>query len=158
VKACLWGRNIYENIRRFLQFQLTVNVVALISSFVGACILKESPLQPIQLLWVNLIMDSLASLALATERPHPDLLKRQPYSRNDYIVSQKMVKHILMMSLYQSIIVFSFVFGGEYMIPESDVNQTIPSNPGYVRPGRALDYDGTILYSTALEIQYGSSR
>ena len=47
VKACMWGRNIYDNIRRFLQFQLTVNVVALVSAFVGACVLKESPLQPI---------------------------------------------------------------------------------------------------------------
>ena len=78
VKACKWGRNIYDNIRRFLQFQLTVNVVALISSFIGACILKESPLQPIQLLWVNLIMDSLASLALATEPPTDALLNRDP--------------------------------------------------------------------------------
>lgn len=76
VKAVLWGRNIYDNIRRFLQFQLTVNVVALIAAFVGACILRESPLQPIQLLWVNLIMDSLASLALATEPPKDCLLER----------------------------------------------------------------------------------
>lgn len=47
VQACMWGRNIYDNIRRFLQFQLTVNIVALITAFIGACILKESPLQPI---------------------------------------------------------------------------------------------------------------
>ena len=70
VKACVWGRNIYDNIRRFLQFQLTVNVVALASAFVGGVLLKESPLAPIQLLWVNLIMDSLGSLALATEPPN----------------------------------------------------------------------------------------
>jgi len=74
VKACKWGRNVFDNIRRFLQFQLTVNVVALITSFIGSCILWESPLQAIQLLWVNLIMDSLASLALATETPKDDLL------------------------------------------------------------------------------------
>lgn len=79
VQACMWGRNIYDNIRKFLQFQLTVNVVALITAFVGACILTESPLQPIQLLWVNLIMDSLASLALATEAPDKEkLLNREP--------------------------------------------------------------------------------
>lgn len=74
VQACMWGRNIYDNIRRFLQFQLTVNVVALATAFIGACILTESPLQPIQLLWVNLIMDSLGSLALATEPPNRDKL------------------------------------------------------------------------------------
>ncbi|PCJ22838.1 MAG: hypothetical protein COA94_08735 [Rickettsiales bacterium] len=78
VRAVVWGRNIYDNIRRFLQFQLTVNVVALVVSFIGAAIMRESPLQAIQLLWVNLIMDSLASLALATEPPKDTLLDRPP--------------------------------------------------------------------------------
>jgi len=78
VKACKWGRNIYDNIRRFLQFQLTVNVNALLFTVIGAILLKESPLQAIQLLWVNMIMDSLASLALATELPRDDLLDRMP--------------------------------------------------------------------------------
>jgi magnesium-transporting ATPase (P-type) len=70
----MWGRNVYDNIRRFLQFQLTVNVVALITAFIGSVILWDSPLAAIQLLWVNLIMDSLASLALATELPKLNLL------------------------------------------------------------------------------------
>jgi P-type Ca2+ transporter type 2B len=87
VKACMWGRNVFDNIRRFLQFQLTINVVALITAFVGSSVLKESPLQPIQLLWVNLIMDSLASLALATERPKPELLQRPPYRKREYIIN-----------------------------------------------------------------------
>jgi len=69
VLAVKWGRNVFDNIQRFLQFQLTVNVVALITTFIGSCITKETPLAAIQLLWVNLIMDSLASLALATEMP-----------------------------------------------------------------------------------------
>eukprot|EP00343_Euplotes_focardii_P007905 CAMPEP_0205819478 /NCGR_PEP_ID=MMETSP0206-20130828/1867_1 /ASSEMBLY_ACC=CAM_ASM_000279 /TAXON_ID=36767 /ORGANISM="Euplotes focardii, Strain TN1" /LENGTH=1118 /DNA_ID=CAMNT_0053113125 /DNA_START=29 /DNA_END=3385 /DNA_ORIENTATION=+ len=144
VKACMWGRNIYDNIRRFLQFQLTVNVVALISAFVGSCILRESPLQPIQLLWVNLIMDSLASLALATEPPKPDLLNRPPHSRDDYIVSRKMVKHILVMSVYQSIIVFLLVFSGEYWIPEEKGFKC--KRKEFVCPGRAYDWDSSDLY------------
>ena len=74
VKAASWGRNIYDNIKRFLQFQLTVNVNAMIFTVIGSILVKESPLQAIQLLWVNMIMDSLASLALATELPKPDLL------------------------------------------------------------------------------------
>ena len=66
VTAMKWGRNIFDSIRKFLQFQLTVNMVALVMAFSGAAVLKESPLNPIQMLWVNLIMDTLASLALAT--------------------------------------------------------------------------------------------
>jgi len=100
VKACSWGRNVFDNIRRFLQFQLTVNVVALITSFIGSCVLKESPLAAIQLLWVNMIMDSLASLALATETPKPDLLQRPPYRKREYIINQKMIKHILGQGLF----------------------------------------------------------
>lgn len=100
VKACSWGRNIYDNIKRFLQFQLTVNVGALLFTVIGAIFLKESPLQAIQLLWVNMIMDSLASLALATELPRPELLERPPQVRDDFVVSRKMTKHILYMSLF----------------------------------------------------------
>jgi len=123
VKACKWGRNVYDNIRRFLQFQLTVNVVALITSFIGSVIMWESPLQAIQLLWVNLIMDSLASLALATELPKDDLLQRPPYRKKEYIISQKMVKHILGMSMFQAIILFTFVFAGPLFLPELGVGQ-----------------------------------
>jgi Ca2+ transporting ATPase len=118
VKACMWGRNVFDNIRRFLQFQLTVNVVALITAFIGAVVLWESPLAAIQLLWVNLIMDSLASLALATETPKPDLLQRPPYRKREYIINQKMIKHILGQSLFQAFILFFFVFAGHLFVPE----------------------------------------
>ena len=64
ITAIIYGRNIYDNIRKFLQFQLTVNFVACIIVFVCACIGNDTPLTPIQMLWVNLIMDSLGSLAL----------------------------------------------------------------------------------------------
>ena len=69
MKAVLWGRNIYDSIRKFIQFQLTVNVVAVVCTMIGASLLKQEILSPIQMLWVNLIMDTLASLALATEAP-----------------------------------------------------------------------------------------
>ena len=69
INAALWGRNVYSNITKFLQFQLTVNVVALITAAGGAVASAESPLTSVQMLWVNLIMDSLASLALATGSP-----------------------------------------------------------------------------------------
>ena len=155
VKACMWGRNIYDNIRRFLQFQLTVNIVALISAFIGACILRESPLAPIQLLWVNLIMDSLGSLALATEPPKLDLLKRPPHPRDEYIISRKMVKHLAVMGIYQSIIVFIIVFAGEYFIPE-DQNYE-PRNGDLIHTGRLFDWNGDDLYKE-LKKDHGPSR
>jgi P-type Ca2+ transporter type 2B len=120
VQAVMWGRNIYDNIRKFLYFQLTVNVVAMFTALVGSVLLKESPLQPIQLLWVNLIMDSLGSLALATEPPKPDLLGRPPHSRHDYIVSRTMFKHIILMAFYQIGIVYAIVFGADKFFPEYD--------------------------------------
>jgi Ca2+ transporting ATPase len=69
VKSVIWGRNIYDSIKKFIQFQLTVNIVAVCIALTGAVFLKQSILPPIQMLWVNMIMDSLASLALATESP-----------------------------------------------------------------------------------------
>ena len=88
VKAVMWGRNIYDSIRKFLQFQLTVNVVAVMCTLLGAAIIKQEIFTPIQMLWINLIMDSLASLALATEMPTESLLLRKPHKRTDYIVSK----------------------------------------------------------------------
>lgn len=70
VRAVVWGRNIYLNVRRFLQFQLTVNVVICIFSIISSTIFRQSILSVPQMLWVNLIMDSLASLALASEPPN----------------------------------------------------------------------------------------
>ena len=87
VTAIIYGRNIYDNIRKFLQFQLSVNFCACILVFVCACIGNETPLTPIQMLWVNLIMDSLGSLALATEPPYEELLKREPTKRNESMIN-----------------------------------------------------------------------
>jgi len=143
VKACSWGRNVFDNIRRFLQFQLTVNVVALITSFIGGVILKESPLAAIQLLWVNMIMDSLASLALATETPKPELLQRPPYRKKEYIINQKMVKHILGQGLFQAVFLFVFIFAGPYFIPEGvegPFNVDSDLNIG-LTPAQALIHD-----------------
>ena len=88
IKAVLWGRNIYDSIRKFLQFQLTINIVAAIIVFIGAAILRQAVLTVVQLLWVNLIMDTLAALALATEPPRQELLNRKPYKKNDFIISR----------------------------------------------------------------------
>ncbi|KAE8583121.1 hypothetical protein XENTR_v10020433 [Xenopus tropicalis] len=113
VKAVMWGRNVYDSISKFLQFQLTVNVVAVIVAFTGACITQDSPLKAVQMLWVNLIMDTFASLALATEPPTESLLLRKPYGRNKPLISRTMMKNILGHAVYQLIIIFTLLFAGE---------------------------------------------
>ncbi|XP_028850618.1 plasma membrane calcium-transporting ATPase 3b isoform X6 [Denticeps clupeoides] len=113
VKAVMWGRNVYDSISKFLQFQLTVNVVAVIVAFTGACITQDSPLKAVQMLWVNLIMDTFASLALATEPPTEDLLLRKPYGRNQPLISLTMMKNILGHGAYQLVIIFTLLFVGE---------------------------------------------
>jgi len=113
VKAISWGRNIYDSIAKFLVFQLTVNVVAITVAFIGACVLNESPLRAVQMLWVNLIMDSFASLALATEPPVPELLKRKPYDRTQPLISAIMLRQILGHSIHQLAISFMLIWAGE---------------------------------------------
>uniref|UniRef100_A0A7N5K9D3 Calcium-transporting ATPase n=1 Tax=Ailuropoda melanoleuca TaxID=9646 RepID=A0A7N5K9D3_AILME len=113
VKAVMWGRNVYDSISKFLQFQLTVNVVAVIVAFTGACITQDSPLKAVQMLWVNLIMDTFASLALATEPPTESLLKRRPYGRNKPLISRTMMKNILGHAVYQLSVIFFLIFAGE---------------------------------------------
>nr|XP_061809638.1 plasma membrane calcium-transporting ATPase 1 isoform X2 [Nerophis lumbriciformis] len=115
VKAVMWGRNVYDSISKFLQFQLTVNVVAVIVAFTGACITQDSPLKAVQMLWVNLIMDTFASLALATEPPTEALLFRKPYGRNKPLISRTMMKNILGQGVYQLVIIFTLLFAGEKM-------------------------------------------
>ncbi len=101
VKAIKWGRCVYDNIRRFLQFQLTVNIVAMILVFVGSVSGKGTPLGAVMMLWVNLIMDSLGALALGTEHPTADLLDRKPYKRSAPLISFPMYRNIIVQGMYQ---------------------------------------------------------
>lgn len=113
VQAIKWGRNVYDSIAKFLQFQLTVNVVAVFMAFIGAVTIEQSPLTPVQLLWINLIMDSFASLALATEAPTQALLERRPYPKTKPLLSRAMNKHIMGQSFYQCIALLILTFYGE---------------------------------------------
>lgn len=81
IRAVMWGRNIYHNVGRFLQFQLTVNVSVLLLVIVGILFFGESPLNSVQLLWINLIMDTFAAIALSTEPPLEKMLKTVPTSK-----------------------------------------------------------------------------
>lgn len=88
--AVMWGRSLYLNIQRFLFFQLVVNVAALILVIGGACIGTEMPLTVTQILWVNLIMDTFAAMALASLPPSIDVMKKAPRKQSEFIISKKM--------------------------------------------------------------------
>ncbi|XP_074597105.1 plasma membrane calcium-transporting ATPase 3-like isoform X2 [Brevipalpus obovatus] len=130
VKAVMWGRNVYDSIAKFLQFQLTVNVVAVVVAFTGACAIEDSPLRAVQMLWVNLIMDTLASLALATEQPTASLLLRKPYGRTKPLISRTMLKNIVGQTIFQLTVTFYFLFHGHWFFDiDSGMHQPLGSPP-----------------------------
>ena len=90
MSAVLWGRNIFNNIRKFLQYQITVNLAVLAIIFVNAAIYGDSPFPVIQLLWINMLMDTLAALALATEPPPPKSIRGRPARTSDDIFNKVM--------------------------------------------------------------------
>eukprot|EP00268_Persea_americana_P044064 TRINITY_DN4451_c0_g1_i1.p1 TRINITY_DN4451_c0_g1~~TRINITY_DN4451_c0_g1_i1.p1 ORF type:complete len:339 (-),score=58.52 TRINITY_DN4451_c0_g1_i1:427-1443(-) len=125
VTVAKWGRSVYINIQKFVQFQLTVNVVALIVNFSSACLTGSAPLTAVQLLWVNMIMDTLGALALATEPPQDELMKRSPVGRTGNFISNVMWRNILGQSFYQFVIIWYLQTQGKgiFMLdgPDSDL-------------------------------------
>jgi len=118
LKSVMWGRCVFDNIRKFLQFQLTVNVAALaVAGF--AAVVGQEPLTAVQLLWVNMIMDSFGALALATEPPTEALLNRPPKNvahPKTSLLSPEMLKMILGQSIYQTFV----LLGGLVCLPRVD--------------------------------------
>jgi len=112
VTAAKWGRNVYASIQKFLQFQLTVNIAAVVTALVGSFAYAKSPLAAIQLLWVNLLMDALASLALASEPPTDALLKRDPVNRSKNIITRRMWGNMLGQATYQLVVIMFILFAG----------------------------------------------
>ena len=116
VSGIQWGRSIFENIRKFLQFQLTVNVVALTTAFLAALFGFGIPLNTVQLLWVNLIMDTMAALALATEPPSPQLLNQPPHGRHAPLITPAMWLHILTMGTFM-VVVLMVLLWTDFALP-----------------------------------------
>jgi Ca2+-transporting ATPase len=125
VTVAKWGRSVYVNIQKFVQFQLTVNVVALLVNFSSACFTGNAPLTAVQLLWVNMIMDTLGALALATEPPNDDLMKREPVGRTGKFITNVMWRNILGQSFYQFIVMWYLQTQGKSMFgldgPDAEV-------------------------------------
>ena len=112
VTAILWGRVVYDNIRKFIQFQLTVNIVALVLDFFGAVLGYGAPLNAVEMLWINLIMDTMGALALATDPPTAELLNRKPYKRSASLISNQMWRNIISQAIFQLTVLFLLLIMG----------------------------------------------
>lgn len=106
IKAIKWGRGIYENFQRFIQFQITVNIVAFLIAIVSQLTGHEMPFTTIQLLWVNIIMDGPPALALGLEPVRDKVLKRKPVNRKANIITKQMLTTIILNALYITALLF----------------------------------------------------
>ena len=164
VVAIIYGRNIYDNIRKFLQFQLSVNFCACLLVFICACIGNESPLSTIQMLWINLIMDSLGSLALATEPPYDELLDRKPTRKDESIINGKMWKHIIGQSLVQLGLLLFLYLHAPHFIREYDIVRLAENKiirycygkmPGNIKHVNNIIYGTKIYWKSKDKLKHG---
>ncbi|MDE6458305.1 MAG: cation transporting ATPase C-terminal domain-containing protein, partial [Muribaculum sp.] len=117
-RAVMWGRSLYLNIQRFVLFQMTVNVVACLIVLAGAFMGSESPLTVTQMLWVNLIMDTFAAMALASLPPSESVMKDKPRDRNAFIITKAMGADII----GTGVAFFLLLFGLLYIFQHTDVS------------------------------------
>lgn len=115
ITSIRYGRNIQDNVRKFIQFQMTVNVSCIVFVVSTALILGHSPFSVMQLLWINLIMDVLAAIAFATENPHPTDIRKERINAADNIITKPMMRSILSQSIYQLVIMFLMMYAGPFM-------------------------------------------
>ncbi|MBQ4144094.1 MAG: cation-translocating P-type ATPase [Thermoguttaceae bacterium] len=128
VTGVSWGRTLFQNIQRFLQFQLSVNVVALLCAVIGPCFGLPLPLTVTQLLWINIIMDTLAAIAYSTQPPRPKVLEQPPISRNASIVSLEMMLNVLFVGIFQTAMLFAALYGNWFAL-EKDLVNDVASKP-----------------------------
>ncbi|KAI9373085.1 hypothetical protein BJX61DRAFT_408026 [Aspergillus egyptiacus] len=118
VKAMAWGRTVNDAVKKFLQFQITVNITAVLLTFISAVASgdEESVLTAVQLLWVNLIMDTFAALALATDPPSPHVLNRRPEPKSAPLINLTMWKMMIGQSIYQLVVTLILNFAGKTLL------------------------------------------
>lgn len=144
-KAVMWGRSLYQNIQRFLLFQLTVNVTACFLVLCGAFMGTESPLTVTQMLWINLIMDTFAAMALASLPPSESVMKDQPRDRNAFILNKPMLREIIGVGGF----FFLMLLGMLYIFQHAEVNQlTDLLHLQLGAKGHVSTYELTLLFTT----------
>jgi Ca2+-transporting ATPase len=114
VKAVHWGRSLYENIQRFIQFQLTINVSALVIAFLGPFFGVKPPFTILQLLWINVIMDTFAAIALCSEPPRPGLMDMPPKKRDENILTPSMLGNVFTTAAFFVVVMMALLLGMRY--------------------------------------------
>ncbi len=109
--AVMWGRSLYRNIQRFVLFQLTINFVAILICFIGALFGTEMPLTVVQILWVNIIMDTFAAMAMASLPPSEEVMRDKPRARNEFIISRSMARTIVTCGGVMAVVLLGMLFG-----------------------------------------------
>ena len=143
-KAVMWGRSLFQNIQRFLLFQLTVNVTACFLVLCGAFMGTESPLTVTQMLWINLIMDTFAAMALASLPPSEKVMQDKPRDRNAFILNRKMITNIVCVGGFFFLLLLVLL----YIFQHADINQLTDllslqlGEKGHVTP-----YELTLLFT-----------
>ncbi len=150
-RAVMWGRSLYQNIQRFILFQMTVNVVACLIVLFGAFMGMQSPLTVTQMLWVNLIMDTFAAMALASLPPSESVMRDKPRSRAAFIINSSMYKDIIS----TGIIFFIMLLGFFYYLEHTDITSLLQigrvpfgSNTGLT------NYELSIFFTTFVFLQF----
>ncbi len=144
-KAVMWGRSLYQNIQRFLLFQLTVNVTACFLVLCGAFMGTESPLTVTQMLWINLIMDTFAAMALASLPPSESVIKDKPRDRKAFILNKPMLREIIGVGGF----FFLMLLGMLYIFQHAEVNQLIDLlHLQLGAKGHVSTYELTLLFTT----------
>lgn len=151
-RAVMWGRSLYRNIQRFILFQLTVNVVACLIVLSGAFLGMQSPLTVTQMLWVNLIMDTFAAMALASLPPTKSVMKEQPRSRSAFIINRPMWEFIIGTGLIFSALLFALL----YYLEHTDINSFAEIGRAAFDPQLAslTPYEVSLFFTTFVFLQF----
>lgn len=150
-RAVMWGRSLYINIRRFILFQMTVNVAACLIVLVGSFLGTQSPLTVTQMLWVNLIMDTFAAMALAALPPTKSVMKDQPRNRKDFIINRDMWKSII----GTGFIFFLLLLGLLIVFHHTDIECLYDfSNVSWEESGSLSEYELSLFFTFFVFLQF----
>ncbi len=150
-RSVMWGRSLYKNIQRFIMFQLTVNVAACLIVLIGAFIGTESPLTVTQMLWVNLIMDTFAAMALASLPPSESVMNKPPRSRHSFIIGKAMWLNILATGVLFFVILYCLL----YIFLHSDITSlTDLIHLHLQQKDRLTPYELSLLFTTFVMLQF----